>query len=1496
MNETYQNVVSQYFEKLKKVLPQKLNYFKETLSKFQGQDKSYFGDHIIAFKQGMQIKQSKIKELTLNTLINLVSKGYIDGCLLDNTNNFQQSETMEITDSKGKKKEQSMNVIESLIHLVQQCLVEKDEIISLALKLLISLVMNPFCNMQQHELTKIIKTVVYVYAQSKSQNIDRLCKSIFLQIILITFQGSNCESIVKMTLDNIINKVSDIKYCQQCGKQGNFECRQNKVTVCSYRCKKYIQETIELQQKNYENVQSVLDLLIRLLSPKQQFQQLRNQIILLEGIYFICDNYDYCVEPQSIYNLSSYLLKFCLENEYQLYSLSFKIFQRLAFSKHKEMINQINIFINQIYISILQNKNTQDQHKQTTLESLWNIFQRKHASLEFYLNYDCSIKHEFLMENIINTLYSIFQQNEQFRPVITQIYQSIIIGIEQTFNEKAINNSQQEQQQQPDIDETIFINQLEMQRQQKQELQKGVELFKKNPEKGVSFLIKANILQEDPVQIAKFLLENKSLPKECVGQYLGGHHPINIQVLSEYTNFITFHNLSVEQALRQYLDLFTLPPESQQIDRVVQKFADKFYEDNQNNQNFHFKSSSSIYTFTYLLVMLQTDLHNPKVVEKMKLTDFIKLARQINDGEDLPQEYLTVTYHSIQKNPLAVRESSTPMNQLTPNLYQKQMEELLKKIKELIKRQSDSNYIQIDSETILLSKGLIESFSGKFLEILLTTFESSLNGDSLIKSILQLIKLSSKLSMKIENLVQDVLKVGLNSLKKGNSMLMIGLLSIIPNIGNSLHEQGWKSVLEAISLMDELRLLDQDHTEKVFMCSKDLDNQSIEEFIIQLCQLSKSEIYQKHRLYSLQKLVEVSDYNMERVKVIWNRLWSIVSNHIQEAVSFRVKKITIFAVDSLKQLNIKFLQKEELYNIQFQREVLKPFELIFVNSDVDEKEFVLLCVKQILQNSKKHIKSGYKVIFNLINVGLKEENDKISKLAFDLLKFIEIQELILIDLIQTYQILGKKDNENMAINSIDFVKQCQRFMITQEQQTLQVPLLGILSNLAGDKRIQIQTQAVETLFYILEEKGSLFNEEYWIMIFSSVLRPIFDEIQFTLSTNPELNQYWFKDSCQKVFQNISSLIKKHYHKLKGQLPDFLKLFQNCIQNQNEKLAQLSIQAFKTMIMDKGLQFEQKDWEQILLFIQQMLKSTIPTKLKDIDQSGVRQEQQYTGKLQRQKSISSITNNIINECYSQCASQLLLIQISKDICELYHQNWSLNQLSNLEITFYESYQFAKLFNQQIELRYNIWKSGFMQDMNVLPGLLRQEREAFSCMIMIIQLKMKMLKQEQQKEQQLKAQYIQEQQLNQEQLNQQLTKEQQLKEQYEIVLNKYLQILLDSIKQFNSKHIQYINEQQETEEDPLIKIKQYETERDMQNLRTLLDVSILPKILLLSDEEMKLKLSEFYELLLNACSFVSEHSVLQMSCQDCKKCVRCLNQQKNNLFFQIKKCLLKLFELK
>ena len=112
--------------------------------------------------------------------------------------------------------------------------------------------------------------------------------------------------------------------------------------------------------------------------------------------------------------------------------------------------------------------------------------------------------------------------------------------------------------------------------------------------------------------------------------------------------------MDIDQALRVYLNMFTLPGESQQVDRIAQAFAQKYYKDNYQSLN----SSEAAYTLTYLLIMLQTDLHSPQVKNKMKLLDFVKIARGINDGKDLSVEYLKKLYTSILETPLALHHLS----------------------------------------------------------------------------------------------------------------------------------------------------------------------------------------------------------------------------------------------------------------------------------------------------------------------------------------------------------------------------------------------------------------------------------------------------------------------------------------------------------------------------------------------------------------------------------------------------------------------------------------------------------------------------------------------------------------------------------------------------------------------------------------------------------------------------------------------------------------------
>lgn len=59
-----------------------------------------------------------------------------------------------------------------------------------------------------------------------------------------------------------------------------------------------------------------------------------------------------------------------------------------------------------------------------------------------------------------------------------------------------------------------------------------------------------------------------------------------------------------------------------------------------------FSSQGGAYTLSFLLIMLQTDMYNPQVKEKMKLEDFVKIAKGI-EGERFEQEYLVELYRSI---------------------------------------------------------------------------------------------------------------------------------------------------------------------------------------------------------------------------------------------------------------------------------------------------------------------------------------------------------------------------------------------------------------------------------------------------------------------------------------------------------------------------------------------------------------------------------------------------------------------------------------------------------------------------------------------------------------------------------------------------------------------------------------------------------------------------------------------------------------------------------
>jgi brefeldin A-inhibited guanine nucleotide-exchange protein len=66
---------------------------------------------------------------------------------------------------------------------------------------------------------------------------------------------------------------------------------------------------------------------------------------------------------------------------------------------------------------------------------------------------------------------------------------------------------------------------------------------------------------------------------------------------------------------------------------------------------------------------------------------------------------------------------------------------------------------------------------------------------------------------------------------------------------------------------------------------------AIEQFVRWLCVVSWEEIQlsaqlETPRMYSLQKLVEISYYNMNRIRLEWSKIWAILGEHFNQASSF----------------------------------------------------------------------------------------------------------------------------------------------------------------------------------------------------------------------------------------------------------------------------------------------------------------------------------------------------------------------------------------------------------------------------------------------------------------------------------------------------------------------------------------------------------------------------------------------------------------------------------
>jgi brefeldin A-inhibited guanine nucleotide-exchange protein len=267
-------------------------------------------------------------------------------------------------------------------------------------------------------------------------------------------------------------------------------------------------------------------------------------------------------------------------------------------------------------------------------------------------------------------------------------------------------------------------------------------------------------------------------------------------------------------------------------------------------------------------------------------------------------------------------------------------------------------------------------------------------------------------------------------------------------------EMNGRAVLESIQEV----LID-----KVFSSTVNLSARSLAHFISQLIAVSSTEIDRSsHRsiagveslsgtaamsdasrrgkgdgpsIFSLQRLVDVADYNMDvRPRLVWAQIWELMADYFAQNACHSNAMVSVFAIDSLKQLSFKFLDKPELSEFNFQRLFLNPFLVVMENknSREDIRDLVLQCVDNIIRTKACNLKSGWKVIFSILTCSANDPSEKIESLGIAILQRLldeHVDDVFRVegctDALQENADLTSAEKRHRNVHAEDFVNLCK---------------------------------------------------------------------------------------------------------------------------------------------------------------------------------------------------------------------------------------------------------------------------------------------------------------------------------------------------------------------------------------------------------------------------------------------------------------------------------------
>lgn len=280
--------------------------------------------------------------------------------------------------------------------------------------------------------------------------------------------------------------------------------------------------------------------------------------------------------------------------------------------------------------------------------------------VELWINYDCDVDCENMFEKVIHFLCrSVYAAN----PLHPQIQESIqLFSIDVILNFVSSMAARQE-------NASAGLNvehwwpeglpsaeNLVKQKQTKASILLGAEKFNNKPKDGLKYFEEQGFIDTTgsdasrDVNFARFLKDCPRLDKKVLGDFLS--RPDNAGILDAFLRLFDFSGTPIAEAMREMLEAFRLPGESQQISRITETFAKIYFASDPSG----IKSEDAVYVLSYSVIMLNTDLHNPQNKRRMTIDDYRRNLRGVNDNTDFEPDFLGSIYDSIRRREIVMPE------------------------------------------------------------------------------------------------------------------------------------------------------------------------------------------------------------------------------------------------------------------------------------------------------------------------------------------------------------------------------------------------------------------------------------------------------------------------------------------------------------------------------------------------------------------------------------------------------------------------------------------------------------------------------------------------------------------------------------------------------------------------------------------------------------------------------------------------------------------------